>query len=198
MFGTSLKQKDLFANETPIATKNANAIIMLTDYGKDKVNGKVDAAKIIGFHRSEAIGGQLHLTNYRLIFKSHWINRLRGKFSIFLNTIQDVRDASQMLAKKIQVSALSQSYEFVIWGIPQFLQTLDDARKNMSTEQMLALKPEIESNIEKVGTGLDYSKGVDLALRGVLNIENIALNPLSLSSYIDIAEIFGDVSKKEK
>jgi len=66
------------------------------------------------FSKIEYIGGKLYLTNYRLIFKSHKFNRLRGKFSIFLSTIEGMRDDSFLCIKKLSVVTKLKKFEFIV------------------------------------------------------------------------------------
>lgn len=117
MFGMEITKDDLFVGEKVLLSKSANSVIKLNNFSlKDISNSIEKAMAIIGFAGEEAIGGQLHLTNYRLIFKSHPANRVKGKFSIFLNTIKSVKDTSILISKKIEVLTISQKYEFVILG----------------------------------------------------------------------------------
>ncbi|OOG91730.1 hypothetical protein [Bacillus pseudomycoides] len=85
-----LEQQDLFKGERVVMERKANAIIDFKDFGMKKI-------KYSPFRKHEAIGGKLYVTNYRLIFKSHPINRVRGMYSILLPTIQFVKDDSVLV-----------------------------------------------------------------------------------------------------
>ena len=71
---------DLLDSEKLIQTKNANAVIKVDEHGLSRFAFD-QLMWMVGMKGKEAIGGKIHLTNYRLIFKSHRINRLTGKFS---------------------------------------------------------------------------------------------------------------------
>ena len=130
-----VEQSELLSGETPIMNKNANAIPYPNQY-------------------LVTIGGRLHLTTSRLIFKSHSINDLTGKFSILLPTITEVKDTSGMLRKKIMVSTQTQNFEFIVWGIPPFLAAIDSARRNITPDLGAFILNEAASNLEKCGHGL--------------------------------------------
>lgn len=92
----------LFEGEHVLETKPANFVLSLTEHGlpRFRFDGAMGA---VGMAGKEAIGGKIYLTNYRLFFKSHSINRFNGAFSIFLPTIEEIRDTSRFLAKKMEV-----------------------------------------------------------------------------------------------
>src|SRR5690349_4683879 len=104
-----VEQSELLLGETPMMSKNANALPIPNQY-------------------FVSIGGRLHLTNYRLLFKSHAINQLTGKFSLLLPTITEVKDTSGWLRKKIMISTQTQHIEFIIWGIPPLIAAINAAR----------------------------------------------------------------------
>ena len=113
----NITDADLLDGESLIQTKSANAVIKIDEHGLSRFAFD-QLMWTIGMKGKEAIGGKIHLTNYRLIFQSHAVNRLTGKFSIFLPTISDLKDASRFLVKKMHVATQTQQFEFVIWGIP--------------------------------------------------------------------------------
>ena len=100
---------DLLPGETLVLSKPANLFVKPSEYGLASffsgLKGVIDI---------EAIGGQVHLTNYRLVFKSHEINRLKGKVSIFLPTIKSLQDLSGLMVKKVSIATELTEYEFVI------------------------------------------------------------------------------------
>jgi|GEM_PF-1936790 len=207
MFGTGISNNDLFLGEKVILSKNANAVIKISDYGLKKLPFKSSAAlSLVGLAGKEAIGGQLHLTNLRLIFKSHPANRLTGKFSIFLNTINDVRDISVFISKKMEIITLGQSYEFVVWGIPQLMQEIKKNKDAITDQQLIELKKIITTDYAKIGIGLEYCKNVDMLVRvvpdvldqAIPNITEILNDPMSLSSLTNLIEILNIIDKCNK
>jgi len=197
MFGLDLKNEELYTEEKYILSKNANSIIKLSDYGLKAIRGTASAMKLIGFEGQETIGGRIHLTNYRIIFQSHAANRLKGKFSIFLNTINGVEDISQFISKKIEIKTLTQNFVFVVWGIPALMQEIQSAKEKMTSEQILKLEKLIKTEQEKIGSGLEFSKAMNYIVEnsdkissGLSNIQQIISDPLSLSAALNIYELF--------
>lgn len=156
-------QSELFRGEELILTKNANAIIRRSDYNMDEVSPGVDfLLGFFGMQGTESIGGRLHLTNYRFIFKSHAMNRVKGKFSIFLPTIKGIKDASVFLSKKIKVFTQTQNIEFVIWGIPQFIAAVEAAKGKIDPGVQKLITEEVASNYTKCGSGLEKIKASEV------------------------------------
>jgi hypothetical protein len=113
----------------------------------------------LGFPAKEAIGGKIHLTNFRLIFKSHPFNRCTGTLSIWLPTIHDIRDTSSLRVKKCCVSTSSQDMEFVLFGAQSFVEVVKSARELFGIEQIKILEEYINSDPKKTRLGLSYQEG---------------------------------------
>ena len=64
-----LEQDEWLDGERVILERKANLMINIKDYGMKRK---------FTLSSKEAIGGNLYLSNYRLIFKSHPINRVKG------------------------------------------------------------------------------------------------------------------------
>lgn len=196
MFGMEITNDDLLLGEKVFLSKNTNAVIKISDYGLKKLPGGIDKTlSLIGFGGKEAIGGQLHLTNFRLIFKSHPANRLKGKFSIFLSTIITVKDISVFLSKKIEIKTLGQSYEFVVWGIPLLMQEINKEKNAINDKQLLELKNLLTSDYSKIGTGLEYCNNIDILIQAIPNISAILKDPMSLSSLTNLIEFLDIIDK---
>ncbi|MDM5153664.1 hypothetical protein QUF88_07435 [Bacillus sp. DX1.1] len=149
-----LEQNELFEGERVVIERKANAIINFKDFGMEKI-------KHSPFRKKEAIGGKLYVTNYRFIFKSHSLNRVRGMYSILLPTIQSVRDISFLLVKKIEVISNGNTYVFVVWGIKELLEEVERVKSNLSMEEKKWLENIRNSNDEKCGEGLKKFKGME-------------------------------------
>ncbi len=198
MFGMEITKDDLFIGEKVLISKNANSVIKLNDFGLKGLSNSIEKAMtIIGFAGKEAIGGQLHLTNYRLIFKSHPANRVKGKFSIFLNTIKSVKDTSILISKKIEVLTISQKYEFVIWGVPNFINELESAKQTLDKDKLKYITEMITKDYKKIGQGFEHFKELDILLRAMPKITEVIQDPLSLSSIVNVYEIF-EIIKKDR
>src|SRR5438876_11734450 len=127
-----LTQDDLLSDEKVIVEKNVNAIIKLKDYN-------LRSRSRANWGATEGIGGRLHLTNYRLVFSSHGFNRVVGKFSILLPTIQKVKDTSIPLNRRIEISTQAQIFEFNVWGIPEFIASIILASDSIDAKEKEAL-----------------------------------------------------------
>jgi hypothetical protein len=111
-----IRSEDLLPVEKLVLSKFANAIIKIEEHGLSQFFVD-DLLGLVGMQGKEAIGGKLHLTNYRLVFKAHFLNRVSGKFSIALPTIQSIKDTSRFRTKrsrleKVQSPSSSISGEF--------------------------------------------------------------------------------------
>lgn len=199
MFGVDLKEDELFFGEKIILSKNANSVINVKEYGLGEIPMLFRNA--LGFSQKEAIGGKLYLTNYRFIFKSHSLNRLTGKFSIFLSTIQGIKDKSVLIMKKMDIDTEVQNYEFVVWGIGEIMQKAEEAKSNLTLENLIELKEQIVQNGDKSGVGLNYCKFMDFLVQKtdyiVQNIATITKDPFSMSTVVNIADLIQKIDNWE-
>jgi hypothetical protein len=195
-----IQQSDLFAGERVLLSKAANSIIKINDYGLKRLPFD-QLMPLVGFQGKEAIGGKLHLTNYRIIFKSHSINRLRGKFSVFLPTIQDIRDTSQFISKKMAVIPQTQTFEFVIWGIPALMKEINSAVQLLTPEQNDLIKSIAIADYKKLGEGLELSELLDKIVRNGPDVADkilgIAQNPISLAGALNLLELLRLATEKK-
>ncbi|GAB4577769.1 MAG: hypothetical protein Fur0022_05010 [Anaerolineales bacterium] len=188
-------QNDLLPSEKLILSKPANAVISIDEYGLSKF--AFDKLMwTVGMKGKEAIGGKLHLTNYRLTFISHAVNRLKGKFSIFLPTIRNVDDTSFLIKKQITVSSRTQKFDFVVWGIPELIAAIQTQSKNLSQQDKATLSNIAASNYKKCGEGLKIFTALEAVNVGMLTAEKImkvveiAQNPIEASSILNLLELF--------
>lgn len=146
-------EKYLLAEERVLMDKGANFVLRLTEHGlpRFRFDGAMGA---VGMAGQEAIGGKLYLTNYRLFFQSHSINRFNGTFSMFLPAITELKDNSRFVTKKLAVTTESYVFEFVVWGIPSLIAAIESARAALSLEQIEALQAALQAAPEKYGDGL--------------------------------------------
>jgi hypothetical protein len=123
-----IEQHELLSDETILVEKMAGAFIKLSDYN-------LRSLSYLNWGGTEKIGGKLHLTNYRLIFASTSLNRVAGKFSIFLPTVQGIKNTSFLLDRRIEISTQSQIFEFQVWGIPEFVERILSTRDSIDAEK---------------------------------------------------------------
>ena len=191
-----VSQDELLEGEKLILSKNANAVIKRSDYDLNELTPGIDfLLRYFGMNGTEAIGGRLHLTNYRLIFKSHPVNRVTGKFSVFLTTIKDVEDTSVFVSKKIAISTQTQRFEFVVWGIPQLIAAIESAKNNIDSTLQKFIANEAASNYVKCGSGFEKFKASEVAkltldiLLPMVKMLATGQNPLDITNYISVSNI---------
>ncbi|MEH7111624.1 GRAM domain-containing protein [Neobacillus niacini] len=153
----SLERDEWLDGERIILERKANLMINIKDYGMKK---KFTPSS------QEAIGGKLYLSNYRLIFKSHPINRVKGTYSILLPTVRSVRDSSGLLMKKIEVNVSGNSFEFVVWGRKELLTKIEELKSNLSDQE----KRWLETITSDHGNGLVRFKEMDKIVDMIIKI----------------------------
>ena len=104
----------------------------------------------------------MHLTTYRLWFHAHAVNRLRGSFSIWLPTIQQVGDASSGVKRQVEVVTRSQRFTFVVWGVPKMIAAIDSARAAMDAQATARLVATARTNPGLLGDGLEVRGSVEV------------------------------------
>jgi hypothetical protein len=192
---------ELLSGESVIISKLANSVIELKEYELKRLPYDQLMA-LSGFKGKEAIGGQLYLTNYRLIFKSHSLNRLRGKFSIFLPTIQETKNNSSFLSKKLEVVTQTQRFEFVVWGVPELITKIKDSTKNITSQDKEYLGTVVSSDYDNLDEGFKTFKTMDKVLRNLPDIMDkfteIVQDPIALSSLLNAIELLNLVLQDDE
>src|SRR5438067_4899834 len=186
--GMALEPADLWPGEVHQLTKAANLVIRVKEHGLSQF--AFDKYMfLIGMRGKEALGGQVHLTNYRLIFKTHRLNRLRGKISIFLPNVTSVTNASWFIVRKVKIETDVQTYEMVIWGIPAFIEAVEDAREALKPQQKERLKQLVLQRPEVLGEGLKKWVGLERINQVLLAVRKGASK---LDELTDLAGLGGD------
>jgi len=190
-----LDSHDMLPNENLIQEKAANAVIKVAERGLSDFAFN-DFMWVAGMKGKEAMGGKLYLTNCRMIFKSHGFNRLKGKFSIFLPTIKWIRDSSHLMTRKIEVSTHTTLFEFVMWGIPDFIRRTNEQLMKITPESTYELREIALGNFDKCGEGLEIFGGLEKVNKYFLNVRKgsdilkIAKNPLQGLTALAFEELF--------
>ncbi|MEL6988661.1 MAG: hypothetical protein AAGK97_12630, partial [Bacteroidota bacterium] len=109
----------------------------------------------VGMKNKEAIGSRIYLTNYRIIFKSHQFNRLKGRLSIFLPTINELRDSSFFITKKLSVGTTSSTIEFILEDVPHFIKTVKQQKVALTMEMIVSLQQDATAFPMKSSNGLN-------------------------------------------
>lgn len=180
-----VEASDLLPGERVLLSKPANAVIRLDEHGLSRLPAD-PLMRVMGFAGKEAIGGRLHLTSYRLLFKSHRVNRLAGQFSIFLPTITALHDRSRWIAKKLEVVTRLQSLEFVVWGVPAFISTIQAQAAQITAAQALELAAMQAGGLAKNAT---FAKDV---VKFALDALAVAQNPLDAANLLNLLDLVTD------
>jgi hypothetical protein len=147
--GMRLKSSDLLPGERKLFTKGANLVVSINEAGLSRFI----ASKYLwltGMEGKEAIGGLAHLTNYRLIFKSHFLNRLRGSHSIFLPNVASVKTGFNRLYVETEI----QRFAFVMWFKTDFANAVLRQRDALGQDGTAKLQELVTQNSETIGPGL--------------------------------------------
>jgi hypothetical protein len=200
MFGMDIQTTELLEGEQVVVGKAANAVIKQSDYGLERLPYD-HLVNRIGFKGKEALGGNLHLTNFRLVFKAHRINRVQGKFSIFLPAITQFRNTSSFLVKRLEIRTELQIFEFVIWGVDEFIRVATNRQLALTNPQKTALQEAARNKPAQFISDTHVSSAVNNMAMNVPEIAKkvagIATNPLDLSAAISVLEIIEMVFKEE-
>src|SRR5262249_14263907 len=145
-----LEPDELMSDETVISERMAGAFVKLSDYS-------LRSLSYLNWAGTEKVGGKLHLTNYRLIFASNSWNRVVGKFSVFLPTIQDVENTSFLLGRRIKICTRSQTFEFQVWGIPALIARIVSTRDRIDAEERNRLGAKIIQEYPRLGEDFQRS-----------------------------------------
>ncbi len=129
----------LIDHEKIIYRKGANFIASVDE--ADLVRFCADQLMwLVGMQGKEAIGGHLYITNFRLIFVAHAVNRLKGQFSVPLVAIQNARRQVRFPVFKLIVETNHGRFDFVNWNVKDALIAIDshknDAPSELETEML--------------------------------------------------------------
>ena len=180
--GMRLQDSDLLPGEHMILSKAANAIVSLRETGIAKY-GLAELMIEMGMRDADGIGGKAHLTNFRILFKSHFFNRVRGSFSVFLPNVQSV----PKWFNGIFVETDTQSFQFEMWHSPPFIQAANDAVAAFSAESTADLVKNIMAHIAVIDPTLE-------GLATQQSIGEMAAGAHSLPSVIRDLKIFHKIT----
>ena len=108
------EKKEFIIGENIISKRNAILPVKCADYGIKPLSEKYNEHSEKG---EQGIVGTLFLTNYRLFFKSvNKFTRLDGRMSIFLPSIQEVKNISFASHRKIKIVTKLATCKFDIWN----------------------------------------------------------------------------------
>lgn len=187
---TKIIHSDLLPGETLIMSKFSNMVICINEAGLSRFPFD-EYMGLIGMEGKEALGGKLHLTNYRIIFKTHFLNRVRGTYSIFLPNIISVKSSFNMLT----IETKNQTIEFVVWFKEGLVNALSRERENIGQSYREALKSAVMTKTEAISLGLkklSSSHLVNEICTGKTNHLNFQrdLTGLEKNSFLELKDLF--------
>lgn len=187
---TKITHSDMLPGETLIMSKFSNMVISINQAGLSRFHFD-EHMGLIGMEGKEALGGKVHLTNYRIIFKTHFLNRVRGTYSIFLPNIISVKSSFNMLT----IETTNQKIEFVIWFKEGLVNALSLERCNVDQSYREALKDAIMKKPEALSLGFRNISSNHLfneICTGKTNHLSIQrdLNGIEQNSYLELRELF--------
>ncbi len=178
---TAFPADKLLPEEVVKETYGANLIIRLDDFELEAfaAGGLMWA---VGMKGKESIGGKLHLTNYRLYFQSHRLNRLRGAISIFLPQIDHVQPQIKYIVfRQASVAVGKNTMRFVVSDPVKFAQIVEMAAQESKIIEM-DIANHATTTPEKCVAGLEKAQLV-------VSVNNL-LNRASAAS--DISKLVAD------
>jgi hypothetical protein len=143
----SLPPGKLLPAEIVLMKEGANYTIRLRDYQLPTSAFRV-LMPLIGMAGKEAVGGLLYVTNYRLIFQTHEINRVQGTFDIFLPTIRNLQNKSFLFIRRIRITTGTHTYELVVSDVPALMATIEQGQHALTPSQQQHLQQLVTTHIE--------------------------------------------------
>ncbi len=114
--------------------------------------------------------------------------------SIVLPTIVELADTSRFLSRKLLVTTRSAQHEFVVWGVPALIRSIEQARGEADGA---AIQAAVQADPSSLGPGLAKDLRVYLMMtRGLGPVLDIASNPLDIANVlnvIELVELFADM-----
>ena len=181
---SALQEADLIADEKPLAAVPVNLIVRPNDFGLKRF--AFDSLLwMVGMKDKEALGGTLHITNHRLLFRTHWLNRLRGTVSIFLANIEDLRDASFAMTESVVLRTTVGTITLVANDAPDLVRKIEQAREAMTPGQTASFRQHVAADPSRCVHDLHAWRAVNaindkLVLhQDIDRVAAAALNPLA-------------------
>lgn len=131
----------------------ANLVIDPNDYGLNHLSvGK--HFWILGMKKKESIGGRLHLTNRRILFRAHRFNRVVGHTSVFLPTLRQIKDHSYGLVRQVRISTSYTSLDFVVTSPRELAETIGISTSPLTQTDAVRLRADVVAFPERCTGGM--------------------------------------------
>jgi hypothetical protein len=188
-----LQDGDLLPGERVLDSRLANLVVKPDDFGLDSF-AFGDLLFLAGLRHREIIGGALHTTTLRLLFKAHRLNRLHGKVSVFLPSITALQPTSRWPFRRLGVATRLSRMEFVLSERDAVLARIEQARRDYGPAEEALLAP-ARSALPGI-EGLAPDRALN-ALNTVINrsrragdAAELALTPLAALGGLLASELF--------
>lgn len=180
--GMNITNDDLLPGEHLIISRFANIVLSVKKSGLSRFafDGYMG---LIGMKGKEAMGGRAYLTNYRIIFKSHFFNRIRGRHSIFLSNIVDVTAT----LNNLKVETTAQTFEFVMWFKSDFISGIKKQKAEINSVTLKELKDAVISNPKAIGDNLHKWTSLEIINQSYLILEH--LSGTDKNAFIEVLEL---------
>lgn len=150
---TKLRSQDLLPGEKIVTGELSNFVIRIDHVGLKRFAFD-QLLWTVGMKNKEALGGKIYLTNYRLVFKSHQLNRLRGMVSIFLPTVLEISDNSNLIGDKIQIKTKYSNIELVVNDSKETISKIKNQIDNLNANDIQKIQQSAIEYPQKVSDGL--------------------------------------------
>lgn len=191
---TSLEEAVLLPGERILLTKQANLVVNPEDFGLENFAFD-DLLWAVGMKNRESLGGAMHLTNYRILFKTHRYNRLRGMISIFLPTIQQLENRTVLIFRKLAVTTVTGKVELVVSDVDDVISQIASARDQIDAPTLATLQNHATNHPEKCSEGLESWDALN-KLNNLFNlgkkttgVARAMVNPLGALGSIFLSEL---------
>lgn len=125
-----MSRPELRPGERVILSKGANLIINSADYGMVPIPGAWMRRPLMAGRGDESLGGRMYLTNQRIHYDTHPVNRVTATFDIPLRELTSFTNVSVGVARMVQFEWNGTSCVFVVWGIRRLLDAIETARNS--------------------------------------------------------------------
>lgn len=160
----------------------ANAMIVRSDYALPPIRGS-SGLPLVAPGGTEAVGGRLYVTNLRVVFTAHAVNRLHGSLTIPLTAIEDIQPWRSKLNIGVEVTTGTTRQQYTTWGRSRVVGAIEDARRALGPAE----RAQIESVRESLrALGPNYPvETLSTEVRQLFNIGDTAPTLLELRSLSD-------------
>lgn len=187
-----LGPNDLLPGERLLDSRLANLVVDPKDFGL-RPFALGDLMFLAGLKQKEVVGGAVHLTDLRLLFKAHRANRLQGQASVFLGSIRGMEARSRWPFRRLRVSTGLVDIELIAQGIDEWQQLIEQARTSATADEtrLDALREQLPdlSQLQSQAALNALNNAIHHSRKGAATLE-AALSPLAALAGLLASEVF--------